>query len=180
MPIEIDVHCGIDPLDGKLVCKFNLCVMPGMPRSWCVLDVKRWKMMATCCGDLGSCSMACLQTLTEFAKARPFVYVTVYGEPPEVDSPPFTEMFSTGFVADCNPAVLCDLCKVPGVRAIEIRKQRAPPLGFRVRLFHDGSVPPDPSLYIDPALLYDMAQATSRGRSGSKVSKKKKKKGRTV
>jgi len=66
------------------------------------------------------------------------------------------------------------------VRAIEIRKQRAPPLGFRVRIFHDGSVPPDPSLYIDPALLYDMAQATARGRSGSKASKKKKKKGRTV
>merc|ERR1711939_395433 len=75
--IDISLVVGIEPTEGKLVCKFNLCVMPGMPRSWCVMDTKRWKMMATCCGDLGSCSMACLQSLMEYGKSRPFVYVTV-------------------------------------------------------------------------------------------------------
>jgi len=174
--VEVGLEVGIDPVEGQLVCKFNLFVMPGMPRSWIVLDTKRWKMMATCCGDLGSCSMASYQSLLEYAKGRPFVYVTTNGEPPEIDSPPFTAMFSTGFVADCDPAVLCDLCKVPGVRAIEIRRQRVAPLGYRVRIFHDGTVPPDPSLYIDPSVLYEMAQTNAGGRSraGSKAGKKKK------
>jgi len=51
-------------------------------------------------------------------------------------------------------------------------------MGFRVRIFHDGSVPPDPTLYIDPALLYDMAQAYKGG--ATPRNKKKKKKGRNV
>ena len=45
-------------------------------------------------------------------------------------------------------------------------------MGYRVRILHDGSVPSDPSLYIDPAALYDMGRA----RAGSKASKKNKKK----
>jgi len=50
--------------------------------------------------------------------------------------------------------------------------QRSAPLGYRVRIFHDGSIPSDPSLYIDPTALYDMG----RTRSGSKAKKKKGKK----
>ena len=49
--LDLSLEVGADT-EGNLVCKFNLFVMPGMPRSWCVVDVKRWKMMATCCGDL--------------------------------------------------------------------------------------------------------------------------------
>ena len=60
MAIDVDLMVGIDPLEGKMVCKFNLNVMPGMPRSWCVVDTKRWKMMATCCGDLG-CTLSLLR-----------------------------------------------------------------------------------------------------------------------
>ena len=55
--VATDLLLGIDPQEGSLVCKFNINVMPGkMSKAWCVVDVKRWKMMATCCGDLdGGC-----------------------------------------------------------------------------------------------------------------------------
>jgi len=173
--IDVSLAVGLDA-DGELICKFNLFVMPSMPRSWCVLDTKRWNMMATCCGDLESCAVACLQSLLDFDKARPFVYVTTNGEPPETDSPPFAGMLCVGFVADCEPDGLCDLCKLPGVRALEIRKQRSTPKGYRVRIFHDGSSPLDPAEYIDPSLLYDMAQVpqSGRARANSKMTKKKK------
>ena len=57
VPVETDVAVGIS--DGNLVCKFNLNVMPGMSKAWCVVDVKRWKMMATCCGDLDGKELTC-------------------------------------------------------------------------------------------------------------------------
>jgi len=177
--VEVSLDIGIDAEGGGLVCKFNLFVMPGMPRSWSVVDTKRWRMLATCCGDLESCTTACYQSLVDFGRQRPFVYVTTNGEPPEVDSPPFTAMLCVGFVADCEPDILCELCKLPGVRALEIRKQRSPPMGYRVRIFHDGMTTLDPTVYIDPALLYDMAQVppvNGRERAGSKAGKKKKSK----
>jgi len=157
----------------RIACKLNLFVMPGMPRSWHVCDTKRWRMIATCCGDLSLCSIACQTSLLELAKARPFVYVTRNGEPPEIDAPPFLDMPCVGFIADCRPEVLCDMCKLPGVRAIEIRKQRpGPPPGYRVRIFHDSPTPPDLAQHIDPAALYDIAQAKQKKPKKAKKGRK--------
>merc|ERR1712159_384175 len=113
--------------------------------------------------------MAANESLCNLFKSRPFVYVTRNGEPPEIDAQPFKSMECFGFVVDCEPEILCNLCKLPGVRALEIRRQRIQPVGYRVRLFHEDHKP-DISLYLDPDTLYDMA--TVRARSGSTKGKK--------
>merc|ERR1711998_524586 len=119
--------------------------------------------------------MACAQSMIDYGKARPFGYVTARGEPPEIEAPPFKDMPVTGFIADSDPAVLARLITLPRMRALEIRRQRVPPVGYRVRMFHEGAAPPDFGLLIHPDEMYDMAQAQDKGtrsRAQSKASRK--------
>ena len=70
--IDTSLVVGMDPSSSELVCKFNLNVMPGVPKSWVVTDVKRWKMMATCCGDL-ECDFLTFSFLPVFAARYQFM-----------------------------------------------------------------------------------------------------------
>jgi len=122
----------------------------GVPKAWVVQNIKSWEMEELATGSLEDCRVALEKVVLESEgpkgkavktkKERPFFYVTSKGEQPEMDGEPFTSMSFTAFPAYCDAAAVCSIISLEGLRAIEIRRTKTMPHGYRVRLFHEEGV----------------------------------------
>jgi len=118
----------------------------GVPKAWVVQNIKTWEMEEIATGTLEECRLAMEKALKEAEglkgksrpkKERPFFYVTANGEEPEMDEDPFTSMSYTAFPAYCDATAVCSIASLEGLSAIEIRRTKTMPHGYRVRLFHE-------------------------------------------
>lgn len=136
-----------DPLDAAFEAQCEVKDSPGVPKVWCVNNVKQWVMEEIATGTIEECRAALETAMTDAEaaskkagkgnkKERPFFYVTTQGEPPEMETEPFTSMTFTAFPAYCEGASIASLTTLDGVRALEIRRTKTMPHGYRVRIFH--------------------------------------------
>lgn len=134
-----------DPLDAQFEAKCQVTEAPGIPKAWCVTDLKNWVMDEIGSGTIEDCRDALVTFMAEAEapkkgktgkRDRPFFYVTVMGEPPEMESEPFTSMTFTAFPAYCDSSSVAQLATLEGLRALEIRRTKTMPHGYRVRIFH--------------------------------------------
>eukprot|EP00658_Telonema_sp_P-2_P005864 TRINITY_DN12210_c0_g1_i3.p1 TRINITY_DN12210_c0_g1~~TRINITY_DN12210_c0_g1_i3.p1 ORF type:complete len:242 (+),score=73.74 TRINITY_DN12210_c0_g1_i3:88-726(+) len=107
----------------------------GVPAAWCVSNLKSWQMDQIASGNIEECRAALEAGIIESEakkggkprKERPFFYVTTLGEPPEMESEPFTSMNFTAFPAYCDATAVASLAVLEGVRALEIRRTKTVP-----------------------------------------------------
>lgn len=135
-----------DPLDAKFEAQCAVEEGSVVSKAWVVNLIKSWEMEEIAAGTIEECRAA-METAMNDAEAqakkvkgkkeRPFFYVTSRGEPPEMENEPFTSMTFTAFPVYCDHSTIATLVSIEGVRAVEVRKTKAMPHGYRVRIFHD-------------------------------------------
>jgi len=166
-----------DPLDAAFEAEAKehpgaqgLDPSPGVPKAWIVTNVKDWVMTELAKGSTQECRDAIEEAMTAAhdpgldakgkpKKDRPFFYMTLNGEPPEMNSEPFTSMAVTAFPAYCDIPGVASLATLEGARAVEIRKAKQLPQGYRVRVLHDADAEVDLEMLgdtLDFQSLYNM------------------------
>merc|ERR1712166_572227 len=115
-----------DPLDAKFEAQ---CGVQGeAPKAWTVNNTKQWVMEELGTGSIQDCRVAMEAAMSEAEalskkakgkKERPFFYVTSKGEPPEMETEPFTSMTYTAFPVYCDCSSIAALVTLDGVRALE-------------------------------------------------------------
>jgi len=141
----MDGEAETQPTESAQASNQDLEPCPGVPKAWVVNNIKDWVMTEIGTGTLKECRDAIEAAMMEADKGsagrnkkdRPFFYVTMRGEPPELNLEPFTSMAVTAFPAYCDISGVASLTDLDGARAVEIRKAKQQPQGFRIRVLHD-------------------------------------------